>query len=368
MRILLVSAASSIHTVRWVNGLAERGHEVHLASVHPVGIHAIDPQVHVHLGPQTRTRYITDAWWLRRLARRVRPHIVNVHYATGYGLLARLARLDVPVLLSVWGSDVYDTPRRNRLAAHVVRANLAAATRLASTSRCMAEVTQELAPGRDILITPFGVDTDVFTPGGHEPATDSVVRVGTVKAMAAKYGIDVLIDAFATMCRNATTVTELHLYGEGPDRAMLENRARNSGVGERIVVHGAVSHDQVPEVLRGLDVFAALSVDDSESFGVAIVEAGACGLPSVVSDADGPAEVVEEGRTGFIVAKRDVAGAAAALGRLVDDPELRATMGREARAHVEREYSWTRSLELMEEAYESTITSWRPGRRTLRPQ
>ncbi|GAE70510.1 dolichol-phosphate mannosyltransferase [Cutibacterium acnes JCM 18909] len=43
----------------------------------------------------------------------MQPDIVNVHYATGYGLLARLAHIDAPTLLSVWGSDVYDSPRVN---------------------------------------------------------------------------------------------------------------------------------------------------------------------------------------------------------------------------------------------------------------
>lgn len=111
MRILIVSAASSIHTVRWVNGLVKRGHGVHLASVHPAGRHSIDPRVRIHLAPHGgKAKYVVNAGWLRSVAAGVQPDIVNVHYATGYGLLARLAHIDAPTLLSVWGSDVYDSP------------------------------------------------------------------------------------------------------------------------------------------------------------------------------------------------------------------------------------------------------------------
>ena len=164
MRILIVGAASSIHTVRWVNGLVKRGHEVHLASVHPVGRHSIDSRVRIHLAPHGgKAKYVVNAGWLRSVAAGVQPDIVNVHYATGYGLLARLAHIDAPTLLSVWGSDVYDSPRANPLMRHMVRSNLVSATRIASTSHCMARVTRDLV-NKPISITPFGVDTEILTP------------------------------------------------------------------------------------------------------------------------------------------------------------------------------------------------------------
>ncbi|WP_084648305.1 glycosyltransferase [Acidipropionibacterium thoenii] len=353
MRVLLVGAAPSIHMVRWANGLAERGHDVHLATAHRPGRHAFSRDVHLHLAPDLCAgRYLTDAWWLRRLADSVDPDIVNVHFATGYGLMARLAHIRQPTLLSVWGADIYDTPRRNAAAARIVRDNLAAATRLASTSLCMADVIRHYAGRRPISITPFGVDTDEFVPSPRPE--DGVVRVGTVKALFAKYGIDDLIRAFAVVReQRADQGLELHLYGEGPDEGALRELA--SGLDQSVIFHGAVPHEEVPKALAGLDVFAALSTLDSESFGVAILEAGACGLPVVVTDTDGPAEVVEQGRTGLIVPRRDVGAAAAALERLVDSSDLRRRMGQAGRHHVLAHYSWKLSLELMEQAYRDTI-------------
>src|SRR5690606_39546541 len=92
-----------------------------------------------------------------------------------------------------------------------------------------------------------------------------------------------------------------------------------------------------------LDVYVALSRQDS--FGVAILEASSCGVPVVVSDADGPAEVVADNQTGFIVPVDDPGFAAARIIDLVLNPELRAQMGALGREHVLRHYTWDRSEE-----------------------
>lgn len=357
MRILIVGAASSIHTVRWVNGLVKRGHEVHLASVHPVGRHSIDSRVRIHLAPHGgKAKYVVNAGWLRSVAAGVQPDIVNVHYATGYGLLARLAHIDAPTLLSVWGSDVYDSPRANPLMRHMVRSNLVSATRIASTSHCMARVTRDLV-NKPISITPFGVDTEILTPPDRRRDAndgDGVVCIGTIKALHSKYGIGELIRAFSRV-HDERPNTVLHIWGGGPDENPLKVLARRLVPDGSVEFRGAIDHSEVRDALGSLDIFAALSTLDSESFGVAIIEAGACGLPAVVSDADGPAEVVEDGVTGLIVPRGDVITSATALMQLVDDVELRRRMGGAGRHHVVETYSWERSLDLMELAYRDTI-------------
>jgi glycosyltransferase involved in cell wall biosynthesis len=289
--------------------------------------------------------------WLRRLQDQINPDVVNVHYATGYGTLARMARLSAPVLLSVWGSDVYDFPKRNRICEWLLRGNLASATRLASTSVAMAGVASQYAPGREFSITPFGVDTDLFVP--MERQASERARIGTVKSMRAVYGIDDLITAFSIVAKDHTEA-ELHLYGDGPDTDKLRALAESLGVADSVVFHGAIPHEQVPAALNEMDVFAALS-PQIESFGVAIIEAGACGLPVVVSDVDGPAEVVENDATGIVVPRRNPEAAARAINRLLEDEDVRRAMGAAGRAHVVAEYSWRRSLDLMERAYADTI-------------
>ncbi len=124
--------------------------------------------------------------------------------------------------------------------------------------------------------------------------------------------------------------------------------------------HGAVAHASIPRMLHRLDVFAALSRD--ESFGVAALEAGACGKPVVVSDAEGLAEVTLPGKTGLVVPREDVPAAADALVALAGDGELRASLGRAARAHVVEHYGWSHSLDRMIEAYRAVLARHTAGK------
>jgi glycosyltransferase involved in cell wall biosynthesis len=86
-----------------------------------------------------------------------------------------------------------------------------------------------------------------------------------------------------------------------------------------------------------------------------VIEARACALPVVVSDAGGLPEVVRDGETGFVVPRDDVPALEAALQRLALDSNLRDVLGRGGRVHVEREYGWAHCVDLMERCYRRTI-------------
>src|SRR5690554_5778204 len=111
MKVLLLSGGSSIHTVRWANGLAKEGVEIHLvtqqALIEPVGSGVTLTKL-----PNFRSAgYFLMGRWVRQLAKKWNCDVLNAHYASGYGTAARFSRVR-PYLLSVWGSDVYDFPQR----------------------------------------------------------------------------------------------------------------------------------------------------------------------------------------------------------------------------------------------------------------
>lgn len=362
MKIALLSSASSVHTVMWANNLSKLGHEVHVISQHPV-VDDFDPAVQVHLFVFHGTiGYFSMVSSVRKLLRNLRPNIVNAHYASGYGTTARLVNYH-PWVLSVWGSDVYDFPYKSLVHKWLVNANLKAADAVASTSHCMAEQTRSLVPNLDeIAITPFGVDCERFSPSVPNSLSESadLIVIGTVKTLTCIYGIDLLITAFA-MARqslvqknpNAAAKMRLRIVGEGPDRALLVQLARSLQVADVVEFAGRVPHTQVPQTLRSLTIFAALS--RRESFGVAAIEAGAVGLPVVVSDAGGLPEVVLHGQTGLVVPKENVEAAAEAILQLVQNRDLRIQLGEQGRLHVQANYSWSSCLEKMLAVYRQVI-------------
>jgi glycosyltransferase involved in cell wall biosynthesis len=201
----------------------------------------------------------------------------------------------------------------------------------------------------EIAITPFGVDLERFSPAPRPE--NRPLTVGIVKSLAPKYGVDLLVRAFAGLppgCR-------LLIVGDGPQRAGLEALTRELDIAERTEFAGAVPHADVPRWLNRLDIYTAPSRLDSESFGVAVIEASACALPVVVSDAGGLPEVVRDGETGLVVPRDDVPALQAALLRLVHDAPLRERLGRAGRAHVTRAYAWAHCVDLMERCCERTI-------------
>lgn len=366
MRIALLAAAASIHTVRWANGLNAAGHEVHVISQHPI-VDPFEPAVQVHLFPDRGSLgYFTMAPTVRRLLKRIQPNIVNAHYASGYGTTARLVNYR-PFVLSVWGSDVYDFPFKSPLHSWLIKKNLRAADQLASTSQCMANQTRTLAPELDdISITPFGVDLSEYqeiTPVSAEKQSKLVI--GTVKTMRPKYGIDTLIEAFALLVKNLGMNStspelpelELRLVGGGDQSADLQALAQQLGIADKVNFVGRVPHRRVPQELAKLDVYVALSRYDSESFGVAIIEASAAGKPVIVSDAGGLPEVTIDGQTGLVVPCENPEAAAEAMERLVFDAELRHAMGSAGQLHVAKHYAWDVCIETMLGVYEKTLKS-----------
>lgn len=349
MKIVILGNASSIHVIRWANGLAERGLTVHVISAHGAS-EKMSERVNLHeLRIKAPFGYVGALFELRKIIKSIRPDVLNAHYATGYGLLARLSGFK-PFLLSVWGSDVYLFPRKSFLHKVLLKGNLKAASAVASTSLCMSEAVRGIFDHDAIFITPFGIDAQEFVPKRLRCGAAPIV-IGTVKSLKYEYGIDTLIRAFSLVLNDVGDEVALclEITGAGADLQELKALVGELRISDKVIFHGQVPHSKVPEMLARLDIYVALS--RSESFGVAILEASACEKPVVVSDADGPVEVTVQGETGFIVKKEDPAAAAEAILNLVRNAELRSSMGRAGRAHVLRNYTWEKSVDLMLNAY-----------------
>jgi len=212
-------------------------------------------------------------------------------------------------------------------------------------------------PQRPIVVTPFGVDCERFKQFSEGPET-GVVTIGTVKRLEPVSRIHLLIDAFARICRRLPNLRlRLLLVGDGTQRARLESLVSELRLQDRVVFTGAVPHDDVPRWLNAISVYACLS--SSESFGVGVLEASACGVPVVAFDVGGLQEVLRNNVTGFLIAEGDVDGAAQALERLVLDPQLRETMGRMGRDFVSTEYGWSKCVDVLDHTYRTIIAEHR---------
>lgn len=361
MKIAFLAPANSIHTQRWVEALSRRNHEVILFSQHRYPIDDGLRGVYIEWLPFSGgSGYFLNAIRLRARLAELQPDLLNVHYASGYGTTAALCGFR-PSLLSVWGSDVFDFPYASWWKGVILRRNLRSASQLASTSQVMALQVLKLVPSLlPVSVTPFGVDCKQFHPN---PCRDAnFITVGTVKTLAHKYGIDLLIEAFASLLRDEemqrngmASRLRLMLIGGGKERIELEAMATALGVKDNVIFVGQVAYSEVPRWLNHLDIYVAAS--RLESFGVAVVEASACGLPVVVSDAGGLPEVVKHEITGFVVPRENPKEIASAIKKLVLDAELRQRIGSAGREHVLVNYEWEHCVDIMETTYREVIAS-----------
>ena len=363
MKILFLSDGSCIHTKRWVNSTVENGHTVHLFSLAPVN--AADYPAHdftftdfalqKRVGGFSKLRYLKVLPELKKIVKEFKPDIMHAHFATSYGLLGSLCSFH-PFIISVWGSDVFDFPKKSLLHRAVVKHNLKAADKILSTSNVMAVETKKYTD-KEIEVTPFGINTELFKPekvnrADFTPFSENDIVVGTIKWLENKYGIEYLIRAFSDVSsRHQELPLKLLIVGDGSEREKLENLVMELGLKEKVLFTGRADYLKVQYFHKVMDVYVALSVLDSESFGVAIVEAESCGTPVVVSDVGGLPEVVEDGVTGFVVERKNADAAAEKLEKLVLDPELRNRMGNAGRERVLKLYDWNENVAQMMKIY-----------------
>jgi glycosyltransferase involved in cell wall biosynthesis len=356
MRIALLAPANNVHTHKWLDFYSARGIDVYAISLesHVDPAATRRPGVRQALLPLAfghKAAYLLTVSRLRRLLSQADPDLVHAHYVSSYGLLGAMANRH-PYVVSVWGSDVYDFPREGPVQRRIVEFALGRADAVCSTSHVMATETATYTD-KPIAVTPFGVDVTRFAPAPREP--DGRVVFGTVKTMKPKYGIDVLLRAYREfgdrVGAEAFARTDLVVVGGGPALAEYTELASTLGLGERVRFTGQVAHADVPAAINGLDVFFVPSVLDSESFGVAAVEAQACGVPVVVSDVGGLPEVVRDGETGYVVPPRDPGTLADRMQTLAADEGLRRRLGRAGREHAVAAYTWEHNAALMLEVY-----------------
>ena len=362
MKIIFLGGAGSIHTIRWVNSLSEKGLEVILVSlkgeVETIG--KINDNVKViYLPFGTKLGYYLNVFALKKIISKEKPDLINAHYASGYGTLGRLSGFNKK-LLNVWGSDVYDFPNESKLKKRIIEKNLKNYTAIASTSYCMAEETKKYLENKskEIFITPFGVDTEKFKNLNIEKK-EKEITIGIVKTLTEKYGIEYLIKAIKEL-ENILDIENykkirLLIYGKGELKNKLEDLTKELQIEDKVIFKGYISNEDVPKALNEMDIFVVPSILDSESFGVAAVEAMACEIPVIASSVGGLKEVIVDKETGYLVPKKDHKEIAKYLKKLILDKNLRTSLGKNGRKRVLENYDWNSNVDYMIKIYREIV-------------
>ena len=186
-----------------------------------------------------------------------------------------------------------------------------------------------------IEVIPVGVDTSHCTPHpeGRETPRPTLLYLGRLKRYK---GVDLLVRAVAALARHGLHVDFL-IAGAGDGRPRIERLVGDLRVDDRVIFLGFVDDRTKIDLMRTSWVHGLTS--PKEGWGITVLEAGACGTPSVASDSPGLREAVQDGKTGLLVPHGDVDALAGAIRGLVTDRALRLRLGAEARRYAES-LSW----------------------------
>lgn len=360
MKILILADPAATHTIKWVNALNDRGIDIFLFGLSSyngdfynknITIESLDVPESIRDNPDgalSKLLYFKAIGNIRRVIKRYRPDILHAHYASSFGLLGALTAFH-PFIVSVWGSDVYTFPSSS-LRRGMLRYTFSKADKILSTSRAMRDETKKYT-GQEIVLTPFGIDLKKYYPeSGRSLFKVGDLVIGTIKTLKKFYGLEYLVKAFHLLkVKHPDLPLKLLIVGGGDQMDYLKNLASQLGVSNDTVFTGFINPDEVALYHNMLDIYAAPSI--RESFGVAVLEASACGKPVVVSDAGGLPEVVDDGITGYIVEKENAELLADKIEKLIFDERLRISFGKNGREKVLKDYNWNASVETMINIY-----------------
>lgn len=357
MKICYLSDAVSVHTKKWCEFFVKKGYEIVVISLRDgeipgTKVYSLGAEGYSNKGDFAKfNSYTKRIKQVKEIIAKENPDILHAHYATSYGILGSFINYS-PYFLSVWGSDIYSFPRKSFIHKKFLEYNLKKADIILSTSEDMS-IEAEKYTDKNIEITPFGVYIDRFKP--MEVKRDKAFTVGCIKSFIASYGLEYLIRGFKIFLdKSKDSDALLLLAGRGEQEQELKDLAKELGIEKNIKFLGFINEDEVIETFNKMDVAVFPSIHQ-ESFGVAAVEAQACGTPTIVTDVGGLTEATKPGYSSITVRPKSSEDIADAILKLYNDEELRLQMKKNARQYVLDNFNIVDNFNYVDGLYKESI-------------
>lgn len=279
----------------------------------------------------------------RRLIRQRPVDVVHAHWLLPQGLVARLVRRRLPLVVTSHGGDLFGL--RGRMLTSLKQAVAADADAMTVVSSAMREEAARIGlrpPAMQVL--PMGVDLrERFVPApGVARDPDMILTVGR---LVPKKGLRHLLDAMPQVLRERPAA-RLEIVGFGPEEAALRAQAERLGLADRIRFRGAVAQHELPALYRRAALLAAPFIrderGDQEGLPVVLMEAIGCGCPVVVGDVAGIDDLLGDAKREVVVDPRDPAALAGAIVASLSDPRLAAERSARIRTAAEAKVDWDR--------------------------
>jgi phosphatidylinositol alpha-mannosyltransferase len=349
-----------VHVRQLAAELRTRGHRTTILAPgsrpsEDAGVRIVGRPVRVpYRGTVAPISFSPGAWRrIRSAMRSFDPDLIHAHepLTPSTSMLAVLAA-EAPVVATFHAS--LDRSRLMELAGPALRQVSARIDAAVAVSDAAASFVRRVVRG-PLEIVPNGVDVRAFSdPGRPVEGLPAGPKILWVNRLDPQKGFEIMLRAFEQI---ASEVGEVHLLvaGDGRDRVLL--RSLPGDLRSRILRLGTVAHEALPRYHAAADVFVSPATGQ-ESFGIVLVEAMAAGVPVVASDIEGYREVVRDGVDGLLAPPNDPNALAAAIRRVLSEPELAAALKAAGRSRAQA-FSWQAVAPRLEAVYDRVLSARR---------
>lgn len=338
--------------------LAARGHQIHFITyANPIRLDASIPRIHYHEVEVSTYPLFQYPPYSLALASRMAEvaasydlDLLHVHYAIPHSISALLARemtrdRRLPFVTTLHGTDI-TLVGADRSYFPITRFSIEQSDGVTAVSDYLREKTIEVfGVEKPIEVIHNFVNCDLYQPSDRRASEEEKRFIHVSNFRPVKRVLD-CIRIFGDVLRSAPA--RLMMVGDGPDRGAAEALARELGISARVEFLG--KRDHVERILPQADVL--LMPSETESFGLAALEAMACGVVPVATDTGGVPELVTSGVDGFLEPVGDVAAQARRAVSLISDASLHARMSAAARNTALTRYCSEKIIPRYERFYE----------------
>jgi colanic acid/amylovoran biosynthesis glycosyltransferase len=279
--------------------------------------------------------YLLEAVLVSQWIKRLNLGHLHVHFATPAATVGLLAAelAGVGFSMTVHGPDEFYDVDGYLLPCKCAKAQFVCAISNFAGSQLMRLMARD--HWRKIKVLPLGIDAGIFTPYGSVRPDGRQFKLLCVGRLVPEKGHHILLTAVSLLLGRGKNVG-LTLVGDGPSGRSLRKFVEHNGLGAAVTFAGAINQDQIRPLYASADAFVLASF--AEGVPVVLMEAMAMQIPCVATWIAGIPELIREGRDGLLVAPGSADDLADAIARLMDDDQLRCSLGRAGRLRVIDKY------------------------------
>ena len=350
MKICFLAASNSIHSHKWINFFANKGHEIIWISLVPATIKVSDNIEYYEF----TSGIFSSIFKVRKLIAKLNPDIVHIHYLGYYGLLGLFSGSN-KIISTPWGSDVIEG-KKSFFKKQILYRILRKSKLIICDAYHMRDELKKLnVPSDKINIINFGVDTKKFVKQERDFKIlnkfniSNELTIISLRNFEPVYDIKTLILAAKIILQRIPDIHFL-LVGRGTLEKELKELVHTLGIDNSVHFTGFIDKELLPSLLSSSDIYVSTSLSDA-GLASSTGEAMSCETPVVISDSAENDQWINNKVNGFLFSTKSSEQLAEILIKLIKDEPLRVKVGKEGRNIIIKNYDYENEMKKVNDLY-----------------